>query len=205
MFLEAEEKTKAHVRGSPFHVLSSSEAPKNESRSDIQLHRQLMPYPTEVTIFHTLGVKHHTSTTCYWTDFQLHKWTHSMSTKYAHFTDWLERLESCSGSLTTSSCLSKILCSVHGQVFSLHLVLSHIIYNCLWLAGYNTQTVNTVLISQQSFVYPADCPVFWITQTELAKTCFSWTPLPDNFTVTSLLTLQFSLTTVSHPQVRNNR
>ena len=63
MFLEAEEKTKAHVRGCPFHVLSSSEAAKNGSRSDTQLHRQLTPYPTEVTIFHTVGVDHHTDIT----------------------------------------------------------------------------------------------------------------------------------------------
>ena len=82
-----------------------------------------------------------------------------------------------------------------------HQLLSCSNYNYLWLAGYETKTVNTVLIGQHTFVCSQDCLAF--QQHKLSEqNGLSCTRI---LLFTFLLTLQFSQTIVGQSRVRNQR
>ena len=141
-----------------------------------------------------------------WTDFELREQSHSLSTKYAHFVDRLdlERLQGCLGSPVTPflSWLDYQFCAP--VVFSSLQVFSRSSYNHICLASYRAQTVtqswlaNTILFVQQT--------VLSTTHSGLTKMCILWTFMHERFHLfISLLTLQCSLTTLGHIQVRNTK
>ena len=96
-----------------------------------QLHRQLTPYPTEVTIFHIPGVEHHTSLTYVTAFSRINKHTTCQLNLPISSTSLTRRHPVVSAGFS--------VLSTH-QVFSSHQVVSSSIYNHLWLVGYKTQS-----------------------------------------------------------------